>query len=113
VKSGLPYQFQTFYNYWCDHDRSFPETFPSVLSLGTKPPVGSLPGDKILVTEAYEALYRRLVEMRASGGYLGVVITGQPGIGASKLSVLYLLRWLNNTSTIQESLPSCSIFSPA
>ena len=80
--------YQQFYERWRQSDGSeFGETFPYELSLGQV----SLPfradptlGDQILITEAYDSLFYRILCIRMrDGGVRGAVITGQPGIGTS------------------------------
>jgi len=71
---------------------NFSKTFPYKLSLGKSPdgvPLlpfrpGRTSGDQILVTESYENTFRRLLHLRKNneGDTQGVVLTGQPGIGA-------------------------------
>jgi hypothetical protein len=70
----------------------FCSTFPYKLSLGAGPDGRSRPpfapavlGNEILVTEAYDKTFHRLLRLRMhdKGHDKGAVLTGQPGIGTS------------------------------
>src|SRR5258707_15891664 len=91
------------YQQFCDHwrDRSsgsnFLDQFPYKLSLGVDGlgasllpfGAGSTSENRILVTKSYDAMYHRLLLLRQNdeGDAKGVVLTGQPGIGASLRSL--------------------------
>ena len=95
-------RYQQFYERWRESSASseFPTTFPSKLSLGIDS--GSLAmdsdselllsfrpnstsGDQILVTNSYNDMFYCLLCLRENdkGPTKGVVLTGQPGVGAS------------------------------
>ena len=88
---------QDFYDHWYNRpqeskESDFSNTLPYVLSLGGKDKSSSLPfrGDKtsgkILVTKAYDDMFHRILLLRLNdyhGTKRGVVLTGQPGLGAS------------------------------
>ncbi|KAJ7091181.1 hypothetical protein C8R44DRAFT_817265 [Mycena epipterygia] len=80
-----------FYKYW--RDRPFPcfDTFPYKLHLGCDEyghPLLPLRGREtsgttILVTQAYADTFQRIWQFREAGSaHEGIVLTGQPGIGA-------------------------------
>ena len=86
--------YQEFYEHCLKFDGSeFPEKeFPYTLSLGSNSAGAPLlafrrgdTSDRILVTEAYHTMFRRLMSLREhdDGSDVGAVITGQPGGGAS------------------------------
>ena len=87
--------YQDFYEHWLKipANTTFPDTFPYNLSLGKDTDGLSLlpfdrestSGDEILITRAYDSTFHRLLRLRKddTGKERGVVLTGQPGIGAS------------------------------
>ena len=88
-------EHQQFYEHWRGNENStdskFLNTFPYKLSLGKGPddePLlpfqPSASENRILVTNSYERMFHRLLRLRKNdvGGTQGVVLTGQPGIGA-------------------------------
>jgi len=62
-----------------------PADLPNVLCLGTDLDFPPPTGNRILVTRAYEDLFRRLLVIRERdvGSARGAVVTGQPGTGTS------------------------------
>jgi len=68
----------------------FRTTIPYKLSFGAFPDGKAIlpfhlkdtTGGRILVTQSYYKLFRRIMDHRATGGE-GVVLTGQPGTGTS------------------------------
>jgi len=77
-------EYVAFYNRWYPSTRpKFPTKLPYKLSLEL--PTQSTTGT-ILVTEAYDNMYRRLLRLRETDRVetrvKGAVVTGQPGIGA-------------------------------
>jgi len=88
-------KYQQFYKHWSDISASskFLNKFPYKLSLGVDSDgVSLLPfrsgrtlGNQILVIEAYEKIFDRLMVLRKKdkGTTTGAVLTGQPGTGAS------------------------------
>jgi len=88
-------EYQQFYEYWSDISASpkFLNKFPYKLSLGVDSDGAPLLpfrshstlGNQILVTEAYDKIFDRLMVLREKdkGSTTGAVLTGQPGIGAS------------------------------
>ena len=87
--------YQEFYQRCRDSSTrpKFSDEFPYKLSLGTKSDgsellpfhSGSTFGGQILVTESYDKLFHRILSFRRAdkGDTNGVVLTGQPGTGAS------------------------------
>jgi hypothetical protein len=84
--------FQKFYERWRNNSTN-PELLnrrPYKLSLGVNPEdvpfyTRNASASQILVTEAYDDVYHRLLLRRKNdpGDERGAVLTGQPGIGAS------------------------------
>lgn len=96
-----------FYNHWRGTPFTEKESYPYSLSLGDFAFYPEL-GSDILVTEAYDTMFHRLLDIRiAHTGCRGAVITGQPGIGASPPGS-YLALQLDNRSVLQENPSSCS-----
>ena len=62
-----------------------PANLPSVLRFGTDLTFPPPPGNLVLVTQAYEDMFRRLLCLRGgdTGSARGAVVTGQPGTGTS------------------------------
>ena len=93
--------YQEFYSHWRGSppysEPQFPDRFagkyPYKLSLGKRKdgepllPFRSVSilGDQIVVTESYIHMVHRILYLRSwdRGGERGVVVTGQPGTGAS------------------------------
>ena len=81
---------QQFCSYWYNRPYGFglKEKFPYTLSLGSSevnlPIHAGVTLDKtIVITKSYHEIYYRILDAgRAGKG--GVVLTGQPGVGASK-----------------------------
>ena len=72
-----------FYNHWRGTPFTEEEEHPCKLSLGKFPFYHAL-GSEILITEAYDTMFHRLLNLRiVHRGCRGAVITGQPGIGTS------------------------------
>lgn len=85
--------YQAFYEYWRDRPFPFSDIFPYKLHLGCdKDGHPLLPlrepktsGATILVTQAYADTFQRIWQFREAGSaHQGIVLTGQPGIGASR-----------------------------
>ena len=85
------------YGEFCNHRRDrvrrpdFPNKFSYELSLGPIPCTLSSWGETILVTEAYHKTFPRIVDLRhddKTGKAKGVVIAGQPGVGAFHHQIL-------------------------
>jgi len=88
-------ELQQFYEHWRESSTgsNFLNTFPYKLSLGMDSGgVSHLPlhtystsENRILVTRSYENMFHRVLHLRNDdkGSAKGVVLTGQPGIGAS------------------------------
>jgi len=89
-------EYQQFYEYWSDISTSsnkFLKKFPYKLPLGVDSdgaPLlpfrsGRTLGNQILVIEAYDKIFDRLMVIREEdkGTTRGAVLTGQPGTGAS------------------------------
>ena len=92
--------YQEFYTRWRGASNSkFCNTFPYTLELGAYPDgkpflpfrADSTAEGRILVTEPYDQMYHRLLRLRINdrGRNKGVVVTGQPGVGASPRSDHY------------------------
>lgn len=83
--------FREFYKNWANKptDFKFPSTFPYKLSLGSNSgPLASFHSSwrrRILVTQAYDDMFHRLLRLRMNDSVCnrGAVITGQSGIGGS------------------------------
>ena len=86
--------YQGFYKHWYDKGpgSNFGNKFPYPLSLGGKdvPPLPfdseSTTGNQIIVTKSYDNMLHRILKLRTrdtKGKKRGVVLIGQPGIGAS------------------------------
>ena len=87
--------WQEFYDLWRNSSTrpTFSERFPYVLELGASSKgVPFLPfyperttGNRVLVTKSYDDMLHRLLRLRKrdKGHKQGVVLTGQPGTGAS------------------------------
>ena len=79
-------EYVAFYKLWSDPTTrpKFRKEFPYPLSIGEGPTI-SPAGKPILITEAYDKMFRRLLGLREedlkSKSVKGAVITGQPGIG--------------------------------
>jgi len=101
-------EYVTFYKLWRDPATrpAFDTNFPYKLWIGEGPTI-SPAGKPILITESYDNMFRRLLSLRdkdlTEGGSKGVVITGQPGIGAP-LTRYHPIRQLIG-SFLQEKLP--------
>ena len=107
-------EWQEFYDHW----RNSPtgplssEEFPYVLDLGVDSQGTPLlpfyshrtTGNRILVTKSYNDMLHRLLRLRKRdrGNRKGVVLTGQPGTGASLSSDLHPVRQPNGISVLQE-----------
>jgi len=88
-------EWQKFYEHWRDSSTSLKllDKFPYVLELGvdqngrTLLPFhgGDTSGNRILVTESYNNIFHRLLDLRQrdKGKNRGAVLTGQPGTGVS------------------------------
>jgi len=70
--------------------------------------IGDTPRNQILVTKPYDEIFRRVLclRQRDRGKGRGVVLTGQPGIGASLWPGPHPVRQLTGASVPQEKLPS-------
>ena len=85
--TGEDEEYVAFYKLWRNPATrpTFDTNFPYKLWIGEGPSL-SPAGKPILITEAYDKMFRRLLSLRdkdlKGGGSKGVVITGQPGIGA-------------------------------
>ena len=111
-------EWQQFYNRWRDSSTSSKSlnAFPYVLELGVDPEsksllpfhVGDTPGNRILVTKSYDDMFRRVLYLCQcdKGKDRGVVLAGQPGIGASLWPGPYPVGQLTNASVLQEKLSS-------
>ena len=88
---------QLFYEKWRSEPFKQPQKFPYIIGLGTNSNGRSLlqflPQDtansEIVITRAYEDMYNRILSIREGkpeSDTRGVVLTGQPGIGASIVS---------------------------
>ena len=104
-------QYLRFYNSWRGNPvaQTFGSDFPCELSLGEHSPFLSGPlRKKILITESYDKMFHRLLLLRRTPlpPTRGVVITGQPGIGASTRLDRFLARQLTGASVLQEKLRS-------
>ena len=109
--------YQEFYNKWrgVGSSSEFHNEFPYQLSLGqdacNKPLLpfrSDVPiGHRLLVTKPYNDLFHRILEKRRmdKGVTRGVVVTGQPGVGASQPDP-YPVRQLNGESVLQAKPPS-------
>ena len=96
----------------------FSDKFPYKLSLGqdeNKAPLlpfrsASMSGDQIVVTESYVHMLHRILRLRSldKGSNRGVVVTGQPGTGASIMIRSSVVRKLTGASILQGKLPSSS-----
>ena len=87
--------WQQFYDRWRNSSTrpAFSKKFPYVLELGAdskgEPLLpfysGGTTGNRILVTKSYDDMRDRLLQLRQYdlGNKRGVVLTGQPGTGAS------------------------------
>lgn len=87
---------QRFNQHWRDNsgDPKFHHNFPYLLPLAIDadeghPSLFFLPIDtrkQIVVTKSYEATFQHLMFLRVRdfGSHKGAVVTGQPGIGASR-----------------------------
>lgn len=109
---------QNFYERWRDSSNSskFLDSFPYKLELGVDDLGRSLlpfnntlsatAGSVILVTKAYDYIFHRLLHLRQqdTGYEKGVVLTGQPGTGASLTSPPCAAT--HEASVHQEKLPS-------
>ena len=87
--------YQTFYEGWYNRSQrsqepNFPNTLPYVISLREDDNTSPLPfdshkqlGNHILVTKSYDDMFHRILRLRLAdiGADVGVVLTGQPGIG--------------------------------
>jgi len=84
-----------------------PADLPNVLCLGTDLDFPPPMGNRILVTQAYEDLFRRLLVLRKRdvGSARGAVVTGQPGTGTS-MNRPPPVRQLIGGSVLQGKLPS-------
>lgn len=104
-------EYQAFYTNWYGDSKpgEFKDKFPYELPLGTLPfrPCTTCE-NKILVTESYETLYRRILSLRMEddGHKRGVVVTGQPGTGESPSPDHVLVRHLTGASVPQGKQPS-------
>ena len=86
---------QEFYEHWRDSSTSSKllDKFPYILELGVDQKGTALlhfrasdtSGNRILVTEAYNNIFHRLLNLRRwdNGKSRGAVLTGQPGTGVS------------------------------
>jgi len=80
---------QQFYEHWRKIPTDFysHDTFPCELLLGVGVPFrpDSTLENRILVTKSYDDMFHRISDLRKNdkGRHRGVVLTGQPGIGAS------------------------------
>ena len=79
-------EYVTFYKLWRNPATrpTFDKEFPYELWIRAGPTL-SPAGKPILITEAYDKMFRRLLRLRKEdlgGEVKGAVITGQPGIGA-------------------------------
>jgi len=80
-------EYVAFYDLWYDPTTrpKFRKDFPYPLSVGKGPTI-SPAGKPILITEAYDKMFHRLLDLRKKNlegrKVKGAVITGQPGIGA-------------------------------
>ena len=105
-------EYQQFYDSWRNDTTKpgkFEEKFPYELHTGPVPFLAhETRGNKILVTESYEALYHRILRLRGQdmGTATGVVVTGQPGAGESLLRDRDLSRRLTGAFVPQEKQPS-------
>ena len=70
--------------------------------------VGDTPGNRILVTKSYDDMLRRVLYLRQcdKGKDRGVVLAGQPGIGASLWPGPHPVGQLTSASVPQEKLSS-------
>jgi len=104
-------EYQQFYQYWSDSSTSskrFLNKFPYKLSLGVNsrgtpllPFLSySTSGNQIVVTEAYDKMFHRLMALREEdkGDRKGAVLTGQPGTGASLRLDPHAVRQLTDAS---------------
>ena len=109
--------YQQFYEHWRNTctGSNFPNKFPYKLSLGVDPGGIPLPfrpysisRNQIVVTRSYEEMFHRLLRLRSKdhGSTRGVVLTGQPGIGASLCPDSHHILQLISASVLQEKLPS-------
>ena len=83
---------QEFYNKWRSEPLQQSSRYPYVVALETDDVVRSflwsgVTVNKIIVTEAYEAMYHRIVNIREDQSGRGVLLTGQPGIGTSPITL--------------------------
>jgi len=110
--------YQQFYEHWRNSSASskFLNIFPYELSFGVDQDEASpLPfcsystsGNQILVTKSYEDMFHRMLRLRNydRGTSRGMVLTGQPGTGASQRLDPHLVRQFTSASVLQEKLPS-------
>lgn len=107
-------RYHCFSNHWRDPSTGSDcyKRFPYVLELGVDLDGAPLlpfhgddtTGNRILVTKAYEEMFYRILRLRKmdKGTRRGVVITGQPGIGASSIRSSPV-RPLTGTSIFREN----------
>jgi len=82
-------KFQKFYDHWRTTPTDFDShvEFPYKLPLGAGMPFnpGTTSENQILVTKSYNNIFHRILRLRENflGTNKGVVLTGQPGVGAS------------------------------
>ena len=88
---------QLFYEKWRSEPFEQPQKFPYIMGFGTNSDGQSLlqfrseetANGEIVITKAYEDMYNRILNIREGNpesDTRGVVLTGQPGIGASIVS---------------------------
>ena len=98
-------QYLEFYNSWRGNPaaHTFGNNFPPKFSLGEHSPLFGTLRENILVTESYDKMFHRLLLLRRTPvpSTEGVVITGQPGIGASTRLDRFLVRQLTYASVLQ------------
>ena len=83
---------QESYNRWHTEPLQQSSKFPYIMSLGTDRRDyllsfgADLAAANIVVTEAYEAMYHRIVNIREGWeSDIGVLLTGEEGIGVSRI----------------------------
>ena len=90
IEEGLGDWALSFCKYWRGPEPAIippdrPAGLPKVLHLGTDSKFPPPPGNQILVIQAYEDMFRRLLDLRCEdmGSARGAVVIGQPGTGTS------------------------------
>ena len=96
--------YKNFYDHWRNraYGSGLRKRFPYKLSLGVPGPMGAdnTSNSEIVVTSAYHEMYYRILGFRKRSASAvrngGIVLTGQPGVGAS----LWLNSYLCNNSPV-------------